>query len=391
MTRECYSLVYSPFKLLLHHTADFDAVGQSAAESVQTGGETADVDGGLVLECCHAAAGVVEDVDTFNLAVGFDGDHAGSRVGEDGHPFLRERLIVGGIVPVAVKSFRCREAERDIVDVVAAVFARLTGGEDIAESDIVTAAGVGGEVDSAEDGSRGGRVVESGDRDESTGVGEVGHDTHLELVLGLSLAEVESELQVTDVAEVLWHGEDAALVEDDGVAAAVCLSGRVVNHGLVLVGHGYIRVCESPARNRHASLGSGGGSVGVEVVGVGEIVGIDGAASFETDVVDIVAAEVAGLSRGEDIAESDIATGAGVRGEVYSLQDGGGGGGIVDSGDRHEGTGVGEVGHDTHLELVLGLCLPDVEGELQRADIAVELGHGEYAALVEDDGVAAAV
>ena len=128
MTRVCYLLVYSHFRLLLHNSADFDAVGQSAAESVQTGGETADVDGGLVLECCHAAAGVVEDVDTFNLAVGFDGDHAGSRVGEDGHPFLGERLIVGDVVPVAVKAFGCREAERDVVDVVVAVVARVSGG-----------------------------------------------------------------------------------------------------------------------------------------------------------------------------------------------------------------------------------------------------------------------
>ena len=179
MTKVCYSLVYSHFRLLLHHTADFDAVGQCAAESVQTGGETAEVDGGLVLECCHAAAGVVEDVDTFNLAVSFDGEHAGSRVGEDRHPFLGERLIVGDVVPVAVKAFGCGEAERDVVDVVAAVVARLAGGEDIAESDIVTAAGVGGEVDGAEDRSRGGRVVESGDGHEGAGVGEVGHDTHL--------------------------------------------------------------------------------------------------------------------------------------------------------------------------------------------------------------------
>ena len=164
---------------MLHHTADFDAVGQSAAESVQTRCETAEVDRGLVLDCCHAAAGVVEDVDTFNLAVSFDGDHAGSRVGEDGHPFLGERLIVRDVVPVALKSFGCGEAKRDVVDVVAAVVARLAGGEDIAESDIVTAAGVGGEVDGAEDGRRGGRIVESGDGHEGAGVGEVGHDTHL--------------------------------------------------------------------------------------------------------------------------------------------------------------------------------------------------------------------
>ena len=161
MTRCLWQLVYYHFRLLFHHTANFDAVGQCAAESVQTGGETAEVDRGLVLECCHAATGVVEDVDTFNLAVSFDGNHAGSRVGEDGHPFLGERLIVGDVVPVAVKSFGGCEAERDVVDVVAAVVARLAGGEDIAESDIVTATGVGGEVDGAEDGSRGGRVVES--------------------------------------------------------------------------------------------------------------------------------------------------------------------------------------------------------------------------------------
>ena len=169
----------------------FDAVGQCAAESVQTGGETAEVDGGLVLDSCHAATGVVEDVDTFNLAVSFHGDHAGSRVGEDGHPLLGERLIVGEVVPVAVKSFRCREAKRDIVDVVDAEVARLSGGEYVSENDIATGAGVRSEVDSLQDRGCGGRVVDCGDSHERGGVVEVGHDTHLEMVLGSGLPEVE--------------------------------------------------------------------------------------------------------------------------------------------------------------------------------------------------------
>ena len=45
---------------LLHHSAHFDAVGQSHAESVETGGETTEVDNGLFVEGGHAAAGVVE-------------------------------------------------------------------------------------------------------------------------------------------------------------------------------------------------------------------------------------------------------------------------------------------------------------------------------------------
>ena len=67
----------------------------------------------------------------------------GCRVGVDGHPFLRDGFIVGEVVPVAGKAFGGREAERDVVDVVAAVVACLTGGKDIAECNIVTAAGVG--------------------------------------------------------------------------------------------------------------------------------------------------------------------------------------------------------------------------------------------------------
>ena len=180
-------------RLLLYYTADFDAVGQCATESVQTGGETAEVDGGLVLDCCHAAAGVVEDVDTFNLAVSFDGKHAGSRVGEDGHPFLGERLIVGDVVPVAVKSFRCRETKSDVVDEVVAVVARVTRRQDVAEGDVASSARVGGEVDGNRFDSRG-AVGDGRDRHEGARVRQVGHDTDLELVLGLGLPEEEAHL-----------------------------------------------------------------------------------------------------------------------------------------------------------------------------------------------------
>ena len=390
MTRCLWQLVYYHFRLLLHNTADFDAVGQCATESVQTGGETAEVDCGLVLDCCHAAAGVVEDVDTFNLAVSFDGKHAGSRVGEDGHPFLGERLIIGDVVPVAVKAFGCCKAERDVVDVVDAEVARIARGEDIAESDIATGARIRREVYSLQDGSGGGRVVDSGDRHEGTGVGEVGHDTHLELVFGSGLSNVEGELEYADIAAKLGHGEYATLVEDEGVAAAVSAGGVVIDHGLVHVGHGHILVCESPAVGSHTGFGGGGGSVGVEVVGVGELVWIDGAASLEPDVIDVVEAEVAGIARGEDVAESDIMAGTSVVGEVdcdkFRTC-----GTVVDGCDGSEGVGIAKTVHDTHLELVFGSGLPDVEGELECAYIAIELGHSVDAALVEDEGVVAAV
>ena len=162
MTRCLWQLVYSHFKLLFYHTADFDAVGQCASECVQTRGEMAEVDGGLVLECGHAATSVVEDVDTFNLAVSLDSNHAGSRVGEDGHPLLGERLIVGDVVSVALKSFGCREAERDVVDVVPTVVVRIARCEDVLESDVVSVTGVGGEVD-RDVGDGGGGVVDGGD------------------------------------------------------------------------------------------------------------------------------------------------------------------------------------------------------------------------------------
>ena len=41
--------------------------------------------------------------------------------------------------------------------------------------------------------------------------------------------------------------------------------------------------------------------------------------------------------------------------------------------------------------MVLGLCLFEIEGELQGVDIAFELGHGIDAALVQDERVSAAV
>ena len=133
-------------------------------------------------------------------------------------------------------------AEVDVVDIVAAVVARLPRSQDVAESDVVSGAGVGGEVDCAEHEGGGGGVVESGDRGEGAGVVDVGHHTDLQLVLGLCLLEVETQLQRVDIACVARHGIDAAFVEDEAVVAAVGSGAAVVNHGLVLVGH---RRCRS--------------------------------------------------------------------------------------------------------------------------------------------------
>ena len=374
------------FCLLFHHAADFDAFGQGDAEGVETGGEAAEVEGGLTLECCHVAACVVIDIHAYHLFVSLDGQDTCCRVGVEGEAVSRGLHAVAVVRHVALGS----GAEVDVVDIVAAVVARLPRGQDIAESDVVAGARVGGEVDCAEHEGGGGGVVEGGDRHKCAGVGEAGHHAHLQLVLGLSLLEVEGELQAVDIAGVTRHGVDAALVEDEAVVAAVGCGGAIVNHGLVLVGHSDILLGEGPAVGLHAGLGGGGGGVGVEVVGEGELVGIDGAAGLEAEVVDVVAAVVARLSGGEDIAESDVVTASGVGGEVDGAVDVARAG-VIEGGDSDEGGGVGETGHDTDLELVLGLGLLEVHAELEGLDGAVEVRHGVDAALVEDEGVVAAV
>ena len=130
------------------------------------------------------------------------------------------------------------------------------------------------------------------------------------------LPEEEGELEGAYVTVELWHGVDAAVVEEEGVAAGVCVAGFVVNHGLVLVGHRHVLVCEGPAGNRDTGLGGGGGGVGVEVLREWEVCGRDGGAvrgtDLEVDIVDVVVAVVAGVAGGENVAESDEVTGAGV-------------------------------------------------------------------------------
>ena len=77
--------------------------------------------------------------------------------------------------------------------------------------------------------------------------------------------------------------------------------------------------------------------------------------------------------------------GSGVRGEVDIAEDRCRGAGVIERCHGDKGRGVGEVGHDTHLELVLGLCLLEVETHLEGVDITVELGHSIDATLVEDE------
>ena len=139
-----------------------------------------------------------------------------------------------------------------------------------------------------------------------------------------------------------------------------------------------------------------GSGVGVEVVGVWEVGDLNGSTGgdrteFKGDVVDVVAAEVLGYTGREDVSESDVAAVAGVALKADGGQHRSGGAGVVDGGDRHEGGGVVEVGHDADLELVLCDALLDVHGELEGADVAVELGHGVDAALVEEERVGAGV
>ena len=173
----------------------------------------------------------------------------------------------------------------------------------------------------------------------------------------------------------------------------MCVGGTIVYHGLVLVGHGDVLVRQCPACGLHACLGGGAGSVGVEVVGIGQV--CDGDAACRSvdrkhQVVDVVAAVVARLAGGEDVLECDVVSGAGVGGEVDGSQYGRGTG-VVERGDRHERALIGEAGHDAHLQLVFRLRLCEVELQLQRVDVALESRHGVDAALVEDEAVVATV
>ena len=130
------------------------------------------------------------------------------------------------------------------------------------------------------------------------------------------------------------------------------VGGVVVYHGLVLFGHGDVLVRQCPTGGFNARLGSGGGSVGVEVVGVGKVGGANAACvsgnEIEGEVVDVVAAEVARVAGSEQVAEGNIAAVASVGGEI-DLDKFDVGGAIVDGGDGHKGGGVGEITHHTHL------------------------------------------
>ena len=120
-------------------------------------------------------------------------------------------------------------------------------------------------------------VVNGGNGSEGGGVVEVGHHTYFELVFGLRLLDIHAELHVAHTATEVGHGIDAALVEQEAVVAAVSVGTAVINHGLVLVGHSHVLVCEDPAGRLDTSLGGGAVGVGVKVVCVGEVGNAEGA------------------------------------------------------------------------------------------------------------------
>ena len=141
-------------------------------------------------------------------------------------------------------------------------------------------------------------IIESCHRDEGRGIVEVAHNTYLQLVLGSGLFEVELQFEGVNISVYAGHSIDAALVENEAVVATMCVGGGVVDHRFVFIGHGDILVGKCPAGRLDAGLGCGGGSVGVEVVGVGEVGRTDDTGrgvDRERDVVDVVAAVVAGL------------------------------------------------------------------------------------------------
>ena len=95
---------------LLHHAADFYAVGQSHAEGVETGGETTEVDDSLFLEGNHAAAGVVENIHALHLLVSLDGQFAHGGVGVECDVAGLRFQAVASVVQVSLGS----HAERDV-------------------------------------------------------------------------------------------------------------------------------------------------------------------------------------------------------------------------------------------------------------------------------------
>ena len=170
----------------------------------------------------------------------------------------------------------CRiDREGDVVDIVAAIVTCVACGEGVAECNIVSEPLVVGKTDCAEHGLGGAGVVESGQRLKGGCIVEVGHYAHLKLIFGLSLADVETQLKGIEVHVNAGHRIDTALVEDETVVTAMCIVAAVVYHWLVFISHADILIGKGPTGDSNACLGCRGGSVGVEVVGVGQVVNID--------------------------------------------------------------------------------------------------------------------
>ena len=151
---------------LLHNTSYLDALGQRHAEGVDARGEPSEVDCGLVLEGGDAPSGVVVDVHAQHLFV-------------RGVAGLGAVLVhVGGGADLA---------QSEVVDVVEAVVSCVSRCQDVAEGDVPTCSGVGGEID--RDGCRdsGAGVVDGDDRSERVGTVEAFQHTHLQLVLQCGL------------------------------------------------------------------------------------------------------------------------------------------------------------------------------------------------------------
>ena len=100
--------------LLLHHAAHFYAVGQGDAEGVETGSETAEVEGGLPLEDGHASACVVEDIYTDHILIGIHCQFTSCRVRVEGED-VRGSLYTVGVVRHAAFGFSYTEGE--VIDV----------------------------------------------------------------------------------------------------------------------------------------------------------------------------------------------------------------------------------------------------------------------------------
>ena len=139
-------------------------------------------------------------------------------------------------------------------------------------------AGVGAEINGIVGVICSAGIIEVFHGNKGTGVIEVCHYTHFELVLDVRLFEIELESQLAGIHIDVWHGIDAALVEDKAVVSAVCIGGRVPNHGFVLIGHGHILVNQCPTRGLHACLGGGRNvGIGVKIVSIGKVFRMKGA------------------------------------------------------------------------------------------------------------------